>query len=120
MAARTLNLSYRPHHMHTCTYLPAALAALTALVFPATNWAANEVGFIEKFALAPDREKALGELVPGSEDYYFFHALHYQNTRYEAKLADILAQWKKRFPDESARRRMIENREALIHYDTTP
>ncbi len=106
--------------MNTRTYLPAALAALTALVFPATNWAENEVGFLERFALAPDREKALGELVPGSEDYYFFHALHYQNTRNAAKLADLLTQWRKRFPDESERRRVIENREALLAYDTSP
>ncbi|MEQ1851905.1 MAG: hypothetical protein ABMA01_09975, partial [Chthoniobacteraceae bacterium] len=69
---------------------------------------------------AADREKVLGELVPGSEDYYFFHALHYQNTRNAAKLADILAQWKKRFPDESQRRRVIENRESLLGYDASP
>ncbi|MEI6177273.1 MAG: hypothetical protein WCS43_10300, partial [Verrucomicrobiota bacterium] len=54
-------------------------AALIACVVisPALR-AENEVGFIERFALATDREKALGELVPGSEDYYFFHCLHYQ------------------------------------------
>src|SRR4029434_9286214 len=46
--------------------------------------------------------------------------LHYQNTRNEAKLADILGQWKKRFPEESATRRIIENREALLDYDATP
>jgi len=106
--------------MNTRTYLPAALAALTAIVLPELSWAANEVGFIERFALAGDREKALAELVPGSEDYYFFHALHYQNTRNAAKLADILAQWRKRSPDENARRRMIENREALLDYEATP
>lgn len=82
--------------------------------------AENEIGFIERFALAPDREKVLGELVPGSEDFYFFHALHYQNTRNAAKLADILAQWRKRFPDETQRRRVIENREALLGYDADP
>ncbi len=107
-------------NMNTRTYLPIALAALTSLVLPAASWAENEVGYIEKFALAEDREKVLGELVPGSEDYYFFHALHYQNTRNEAKLADILAQWGKRFPDESPRRRIILNREALLDYDATP
>ena len=80
----------------------------------------NEIGYIEKFALAKDREKVLGELVPGSEDYYFFHALHYQNTRNEAKLAEILKLWGERFPDENARRRIILNREALLDYDATP
>ncbi len=80
----------------------------------------NEVGFIERFALAPDREKVLTELVPGSEEYYFFHALHYQNARDKAKLADTMAQWKKRFPDDSEAREIIENREALIAYETSP
>ncbi len=81
--------------------------------------AENEIGFIEKFALAPDRAAVLGQLLPGSEDYYFFHALHYQNTAQAAKLAEILDQWSKRFPN-SARRRIIENRAALLAYDASP
>ena len=106
--------------MNSRTSLPVALAALTSIVFPVACWGENEVGFIEKFALAPDREKVLGELVPGSEDYYFFHALHFQNTRNAAKLAGIIEQWKKRFPNESQRRRVIENRAALLDYDASP
>src|SRR3954469_7479331 len=96
------------------------LALLVVSTLPRFAMAENEIGFIERFALASDREKVLGELVPGSEDYYFYHALHYQNTRNAAKLADILAQWKKRFPDELERRRIIENREALLAYDADP
>jgi hypothetical protein len=81
----------------------------------------NEIGFIERFALAPDREKVLTELVPGTEDYYFFHALHYQNTRQAPKLATILDSWRKRYPDPSSqRRKVIENREALLAYDADP
>ena len=55
----------------------------------------------------------LGQLVPGSEEYYFFHALHFQNTAQAAKLKTIMEQWAKRFPN-SAQRRIIENREALL------
>lgn len=98
--------------------VPALLAA--AVLAPASSRAENEVGFLERFALAPDREKVLSELVPGSEDDYFYRALHWQNARNQAKLADTLAQWKKRFPDESERRRVIENREALLTYDANP
>jgi hypothetical protein len=79
----------------------------------------NEIGYIERFALAPDREKVLTELVPGTEDYYFFHALHYQNTRQAPKLATILDSWKKRYP-ASQQRKVIENREALLAYDADP
>lgn len=79
----------------------------------------NEIGFIEKFALAPDREAVLGQLIPGTEDYYFFHALHYQNTGQKPKLAAILEQWAQRFP-VSERRNILENREALLGYETDP
>jgi hypothetical protein len=98
----------------------AVLAAATSLLLPPMGWAGNEVGYVEKFALSADREKVLTELVPGSEDYYFFHALHYQNTRNEAKLAEVLKQWEARFPHENPRRRIILNREALLDYDATP
>ncbi|MEQ1860487.1 MAG: hypothetical protein ABMA13_11180 [Chthoniobacteraceae bacterium] len=81
--------------------------------------AENEIGFIERFALAPDRESVLTELVPGTEDYYFFHALHFQNSKQPTKLAAILDQWRKRNPG-SAQRRVIENREALLAYDGDP
>ena len=85
----------------------------------ASGWAENEIGFIEKFALAPDRAAVLGQLVPGTEDYYYFYALHYQNTRQAGKLKETLAQWAKRFP-ESEQRKIIENREALLTYDANP
>jgi hypothetical protein len=99
-------------------FTAAALAAVSAP--PCCLRAENEIGFIERFALAADREKALGELVPGSEDYYFFHCLHYQSSRDAAKFGEVMGQWRKRFPDENARRRIIENRQALLDYDATP
>ena len=100
------------------TRLAVALA-ITILLAPAIGCAENEIGWIEKFALAADREAVLDQLLPGSEDYYFFHALHYQNTGQAAKLSAILDQWAKRYPD-SARRRIIENRAALLSYDADP
>lgn len=99
---------------------PGTLLALCSLLFATPAWPENEVGFLEKFAFAPDREKVLGELLPGSEDYYFFHALHAQHTRNERRLAEVLDQWRKRMPDENPRRRVIENREALLDYEATP
>ena len=57
--------------------------------------------------------------MPGSEDFYYYHALHYQNTRDAAKFEDVMKQWKKRYP-RSERRRVIENREALIGYENNP
>jgi hypothetical protein len=109
-----MNIRHLIHPALAATTWLACIAPLAALR------AENEVGFIEKFALAADREKALGELVPGSEDYYFFHSLHYQSTRNEAKFKEFMGQWRKRSPDENSRRRIIENRQALLAYDTNP
>ena len=81
--------------------------------------AENEIGFIEKFALSADREATLAQLVPGTEEYYFFHALQYQTTGQRPKLAAILEQWAKRYPN-SDQRRILENREALLGYDANP
>src|SRR6218665_3957386 len=67
---------------------PLVLCFSAAVFFaPLVTRADNEIGFIEKFALAQDREAVLSQLLPGSEDFYFFHALHYQNTKQAAKLA---------------------------------
>ena len=79
----------------------------------------TDLGFIETFALAPDRETTLGQLVPGTEDYYFFHALHYQSSGQKQKFSEMLTQWAMRFPN-SEQRPMLENREALLAYGTDP
>ena len=44
------------------------------------GWVARgaDIGFIEKFALAPDRQEALKLLIPGTTDYYYFHSLDAQ------------------------------------------
>jgi hypothetical protein len=99
---------------------PAMKTLVLALLLPLAALAENEIGFIERFALAADREKALGELVPGSEEYYFFHALHYQNVRNTAKLNNLLNEWRKRTPDENEARRVILNREAILGYEKDP
>ena len=41
----------------------------------------GEIGFVEDFALAPDRAAALKQLVPGTDDYYYYHALQLLNTQ---------------------------------------
>jgi autotransporter-associated beta strand protein len=98
--------------------IPSLVLSALALATLAAH-AENEIGFIEKFALAPDREAVLGQLIPGSEDYYFFNALHFQTTKQKEKLAAIMGQWAKRFLN-SQQRRVIENRTALLNYDADP
>lgn len=88
---------------------------------------ADEIGFIEKFALATDREAVLKELVPGTEDYYYFHCLHYQNTEQFAKVDQMLDRWIKSHDYQfratqriSARAREIVNRQMLLTYSRNP
>ena len=57
----------------------ARIASVLALAL-ATASLGEEVGFVEEFALSPDRQQALEQLVPGSEDSYFYRCLHLQNT----------------------------------------
>jgi len=97
--------------------LPLAFAIILASPVPLR--ADNEIGFIEKFALAADRAKALEELPPGTEDYFFFHALHFQNTKNAAELRRTLDEWRRVFPTSSMRD-VIDNREALLAYDADP
>ena len=87
----------------------------------------DEIGFIEKFALAADREAVLKELIPGTEDYYYFHCLHYQNTEQFDKVDAMLNRWIKSFDYKyrakqsiSAKAREIVNRQMILTYSQNP
>jgi len=97
--------------MKQCVSLALAVLCSTSTV------PANDIGYIEKFALADDREKALKELIPGTRDYYFYHALHYQHTGQYDKVRDTLKQWIKRY-GYTGRVEQIRNRQALLEYNT--
>ena len=100
--------------VHPAVLVPALLAAL----IPSVK-SQQEIGFVEDFALSKNRKTALKKLIPGTEDYYYYHSLHYQNTRETGQLADVLTQWTKRFP-QSSLRNLIVNREALLNYSRDP
>jgi len=51
-----------------------------ALMYTPTTSRAGDINFNEDFALAKDRAASLKQLIPGTEDYYYFHCLHYLNT----------------------------------------
>ena len=52
---------------------------LSALGFLLPTLHAADIDFTEDFALAKDRALALTKLIPGTEDFYYYHCLHYQN-----------------------------------------
>jgi hypothetical protein len=49
---------------------------------------AQEIGYVETFSLADDRAAALKELVPGTDDFYYYRALHAQNMGDRAAFKD--------------------------------
>ena len=74
--------------------------------------------FAEQFALG-DRQAALKELIPGTNDYYFYHALDAQHRGDRAAFDNYVTAWQKQFHSSSQRDR-LKLRQALIDYDRDP
>jgi len=91
--------------------------ALVVLILTAATARAGEIGFSEDFALAPDRAGPLKQLIPGTEEFYYYHALHYQNTEQFGKVDELLPTWVLRH-GQTARVQEIRNRQALLTYDS--
>ncbi|MCC5829468.1 MAG: hypothetical protein JJU36_08470 [Phycisphaeraceae bacterium] len=81
--------------------------------------AARPIDFVEDFALAPDREEVLKELIPGSREFYYYHAIHFQQTGQLDKVRELMRPWTDRHPNDPMRA-VIENRQALLQYTTQP
>jgi hypothetical protein len=94
---------------------------LVVLIATAASQAVADdtIGFVEAFALAEDRAEVLQQLIPGTEEYYFYHALHYQNTGQTEELHDVIDRWTKR-TESSGLRDLIVRRDRLFAYDTDP
>lgn len=80
---------------------------------------AQEIGFVEEFALAGDRTVPLAKLIPGTQDYYYYHCLHLQNEQQFDKAEEMLAAWQKRHKGGNLQRE-IQYRQALLTYDRDP
>src|SRR5438045_2174451 len=81
--------------IHRNPRVPCLVAAIL-IAGLASAASAAEIGYVEDFALARDRAAALKQLIPGTEDYYYYHCLHLQNTRQFDKVDDLLQVWIKR------------------------
>lgn len=86
---------------------------------PIDSAVGGEIGFVEDFALAPDRAAALKQLVPGTDDYYYYHALHLLNTQQHDKARELLAPWLERH-NRTPRWVEIETRLSLLTYGKDP
>ena len=83
--------------------------------------AAQEIGYVERFSLAQDREAALRELVPGTDDDFFYRALHAQNSGARDRFAEIMAHWQhERDGNVVGPARELAHRQALLDYERRP
>ena len=89
------------------------------VVLAVSQMHAAEIDYLEDFALTKDRTAALQQLIPATEDYYYYHCLHYQNTEQFDKVNELLIAWINRYKD-SPRIREIQNRQALLTYAKQP
>ena len=58
--------------------------------------AGGEIGFVEDFVLAPDRGAALGKLIPGTQDYYYYTSLHLLANEQYDKVPPLVEAWVQR------------------------
>ncbi|HEV3006643.1 MAG TPA: hypothetical protein VGX78_19390, partial [Pirellulales bacterium] len=97
-------------------FVSIALVVLSAMAAPAT---AGEIEFVEDFALATDRSLPLKQLIPGTEDFYYYHALHYLNTEQYEKAEQLIGPWVQRH-GQTPRHWEIRTRHALATYELNP
>jgi hypothetical protein len=95
------------------------LAMMATLGNVAVQIRAQEIGFLEEFALAKDRSAALQQLIPGSEDYFYYNSLHLQNTARLAESESMIDQWALKFPASPMLLRM-QTRQRLLSYSDDP
>ncbi|MEW6709123.1 MAG: hypothetical protein AB1403_04805, partial [Candidatus Riflebacteria bacterium] len=100
------------------------ILAMILCLFGGNRMDAAQIGFEEQFGLAENRSEPLKQLIPGTEDYYYYSCLYYEQQGDYAKVDEILTQWIKRdkfSPNSySARAQEIINRLTLLNYDKHP
>ncbi len=81
--------------------------------------AQTEIDFIEGFALAEDRRVVIADLIPGTEDYFYYSCLHHQNNKQLADAAAVLEKWGAMAPHD-ARLSQMRLRQVILSYDANP
>ena len=85
----------------------------------AMSAAGAEIGFIEDYSLATNRAAVLQQLIPGSEDFYYYHCLHLQQMQQFDKVGELLQQSITRYGN-TPRVVEIQLRQALLTYEKNP
>ncbi len=95
------------------------LLAMMLLIVGIPMLHAVEIGFDEEFSLADDRSLPLKQLIPGTEDYYYYNCLYRQLRGETGEVAGLLKQWVNRY-GHSTRYEEIRTRQVLLGYASNP
>jgi hypothetical protein len=101
------------------TLLLLSVALLVFVFATEIRMYASEIGFAEDFALSTNRDETLKQLIPGTDDYYYYNCVHLQNTAQFDKIDDLLKKWIQKF-GENTRVVEIQNRQALLTFEKNP
>lgn len=115
-------------HLTVLVLLGRCLALLAAVLLVGNRGTGNgggvalagEIGFVERFALAEDREAMLSELIPGTDEHYFYSCLHYQNEGDLDRVDGLIESWTARGGMRSGMFEEIRMRQAILTYDRDP
>ena len=88
-------------------------------VLAGTSLTSREIGFVEKFSLADNREEALKELVSGTPEYYYYSSLHALSKGDHQEVERLMKIWVKRY-GHTQQTKEIENRSAMLRYGKNP
>jgi hypothetical protein len=94
----------------------AAMAAVAAMPV-----AAEEIGFVETYILAKDKDEAIKQLIPGTDDYYYYQCLRHQAAGQYEQVDAVVQKWLERRKNETCPQIIeIQHRQALLGYKTAP
>lgn len=76
-----------------CRGAVCLVLCLATLATSGRSVMAEPIGWMERYALADDRQAMLAELIPGSNDHYFYHCLYYQTSGQLERSEAVVRQW---------------------------
>ena len=94
------------------------LCAMTTVLNPIEGMA-GEIQFVEQFVLASDRSEAIEQLIPGTDDYYFYQSLHLQQTQQFGEVEKLLKQWQQRH-GRTQNLLEVQHRQMILTYSQNP
>lgn len=96
------------------------LAAATMAAFSASALA-EEIGFVETYVLSKDKDEAIKQLIPGTDDYYFYQCLRHQAAGQYDQVDAVVGKWLERRKNNTCPQIIeIQHRQALLGYKTDP